>query len=141
MDTPPGGFLVFLDGSATSERALDVALTRAEKTGAPVTLLAIIPPRLWRAKQGQFQVSPDSHDEEFARMLIADAKARCEKRGVKAYERVRSGSPAEIIVEEAERGFELIVIGERRHLAGAPTLVSIVRDRMPVPLEIVEESA
>ncbi|MCA1833979.1 MAG: universal stress protein [Actinomycetota bacterium] len=141
MDAPPGGFLVFLDGSATSERALDVALTRAEKTGAAVTLLAIVPPTLWRAKQGQFQVSPVDHDDEFARSLIADAKAACAERGVTVFDVMRSGPPAQIIVEEAAKGYEVVVIGERRNLVGAPTLVSIVKDRLPTALEIVEESA
>ena len=135
------GFLVVLDGSATSERAVDVALAYAEKAGESVTLLAIIPPRLWRAKQGQFQVPPDNHDEAFAHSLIAAAKARCAERGVKAIGRLRSGPPAHVIEEEAARGYEMVVIGERRNLVGAPSLVSIVRDKLPVPLEVVEETA
>jgi nucleotide-binding universal stress UspA family protein len=141
MNAPSGGFLVVLDGSATSERALDTALAEAEKSGAGVTLLAIIPPRLWRAKQGQFQVPPDNHDEEFARSLIANGKRRCAERGVKCTGRLRAGPPAHVIVEEAGHGYERVVIGERRNLVGAPSLVSIVRDRLPAPLEVVEESA
>src|SRR5712691_5709806 len=114
MDERAAGFLVVLDGSVTSERALDVALAHAEKSSAPLTLLAIIPPRLWRAKQGQFQVPPDSHDEDFARSLIADARQRCAERGVKAIERLRSGAPAHVILEEAAKGYELVILGERR---------------------------
>ncbi|SRR5260221_8437281 len=134
------GVLVTLDGSATSEQALEVAIERALARVIAVTCLAIIPPRLWRAKQGQFQMAPEKHDESFAQELVAMGKERCEKQGVEARTNVRAGSPAAIIVEEAARGYELIVLGERRSLTGAPSLASIVRERIPAAVEIVRET-
>lgn len=133
------GVLVVLDGSETAERALDVAIEHAVERSLPVTCLAIVPPRLWRAKQGQFQMSPETHDEAFAQELAAGGRDRCEKHGVAAATLVRAGAPASVIVDEARQGYDLVVLGERRSLTGAPTLASIVRDRLPVPLEVVRD--
>jgi len=105
-----------------------------------VTCLAIIPPRLWRAKQGQFQMAPEKHDESFAHELLAAARARCEHARVEAHTLVRAGSPAAVLVEEAGRGYDALVLGERRAATGAPSLASIVRSRVPVPVEVVAEA-
>jgi nucleotide-binding universal stress UspA family protein len=136
---PSGGVLVLLDGSETSERALDLAIERALERRLPVTCLAVVPPRLWRAKQGQFQMAPETHDELFAADLVAMARDRCEKHGVDARTLVRCGALAAIIVEEAREGYALVVLGERRSLTGAPSLASIVRDRLAVPVDVVAE--
>lgn len=139
MEHEGRGLLVVLDGSETSRRALDLAIERARDRGLPVTLLSIVPPRLWRARRGQFQVAPEKHDEEFARTLLAEGKRACKAAGVQASSRLRSGPPAEVILEEASRGFDLVVLGERRNQVGAPTLVSIVKGRLASPLEVVAE--
>ncbi len=141
MSEEAGGLLVLVDGSETGRRALDVAVERARDKDLSLTLLAIVPPRLWRARQAQFQTSGEKHDEEFARELLAQAHRTAKQRGVHANERLRSGAPADVIVEEAARGFDAIVIGERRNLVGAPGLVSIVRGRLTIGLEVVEEDA
>lgn len=128
-----------LDGSETSLQALDLAINRAIERRTSVTCLAIIPPRLWRAKQGQFQMAPEKHDESFAHELVTAAREQCRKANVDARTLVRSGSPAAVLVEEAGRGYDLLVLGERRPLTGAPSLAAIVRGRVPVPVDVVSE--
>jgi nucleotide-binding universal stress UspA family protein len=137
MSSESSGVLVLLDGSETAERALDRAIELAARDGLPVTCLAVIPPRLWRAKQGQFQMSPEKHDEEFAQELSRAGRDRCIKHGVDAGTRVRSGAPARIVVEEAANGYAHVVLGERPSLTGAPTLASIVRGRIAATLDVV----
>jgi len=126
MDNASARFLLVYDGSSIADRALDATITRALSSDASVTLLFVVPPRLWRAKRGQFQISPEKHDEEFARDLLAHAKHRCREAGVRVETRVRTGPPAHVIAEEASRDYEVIVFAERPNVTGAPTLASVV---------------
>lgn len=139
MEGAPEGVLVFIDGSDTGRRALDVAMGRARDRGTSLTVLAVVPPRLWRAKRSAFQIPQDRRDEDFVERLLEDARRHCHEGGIEAETRVRSGPPADIICDEALRGFDLLVIGERPSLVGAPSLASIVKDRLDMPLEIVRE--
>ncbi len=139
MSRAAAGILVVIDGSATSLRALEVAIDRALERSASLTLLGIIPPRLWRAKRSAFQIPQDQRDEEFVHGVLERASMRCQERGAPSTTRTRSGPPAEIIRAESTRGFDLIVLGERPNLVGAPSLASIVKDRIAIPLEIVHE--
>jgi len=134
MDESRGLLLVY-DGSSIADRALDAAIVRALSARCPITLLGVVPPRLWRAKRGQFQMSPEKHDEEFAREQLSRAHARCRAAGVKAEERVRVGAPAHVIAEEAARGYLALVMAERPSFTGAPTLARLVA--LPDGMEIV----
>ena len=137
---PATGVLAVYDGSETSARALDTAISRAAERSAPLGILVVIPPRLWRGREGQFDMPPDLHDEGFAKGLLDQATKLCAERGVQAGGIVRSGPPATVIVEEAGHGYDLVVLGERPNLTGAPTLASIVRERLTISIEIVEEA-
>lgn len=139
MPTAERGILAVVDGSATGDRALDHAIALAIDQAAPLTLLFVIPPRLWRAKRAQFDISPVKHDEAFAHEVLAAGKQRCAAAGVHASTRVRTGAPAEVLVEEVARGFERVVVGERRSPVGAPGLVAILREPIGDRLEVVEE--
>lgn len=123
--------LVLFDGSALAERALAHAIDRAHDLGAGLTVLAVIPPRLWRARRGQFQVQPYRRDEPFAREQLARAKGICRERGVSARGKLRSGPPASVVVDEASKGYALLVIGDRANPSGAPTLGMLVRQQAP----------
>lgn len=118
--------LCLFDGSSVSSRALDVAIERARERGTGITVLAVVPPRLWRAKQAQFQMSMDKHDEEFARTQIDRAKTACKEAGVRSRGLLRAGAPLQVILEEAAKGYEAVVIGDRRSLTGAPSLAALV---------------
>jgi nucleotide-binding universal stress UspA family protein len=123
------------DGSSVSDRALAVACERARERGATVTVLAVIPPRLWRARRGQMPIPADRHDEEFARAVIARAKEACRAAGVRAEGRIRSGPVGAVVSEEAARGYVALVIGARRNRAGAPSLARLVT--LPEGCELV----
>jgi len=135
MDPATNGLLLVYDGSSIADRALDAAIARGLSSGTTITLLAVVPPRLWRAKRGQFQLSPEKHDEEFAHEQLSRAHDRCREAGVKAEERIRTGAPAHVIAEEAARGYRALVISERPSLTGAPTLARIIA--LPDGMEIV----
>lgn len=125
---PPAAnrILILYDGSSASDRALGFALERAGEIGATITILAVVPPRLWRAKRGQFQIPPHKHDEEFARAQIARAKATCRAAGIRSEGRVRTGAPVRVVSEEAGRGYRMLVLGNRGSPTGAPSLAALV---------------
>jgi nucleotide-binding universal stress UspA family protein len=135
MDPVSGRLLLVYDGSSIADRALEAAIERASKTEGSITLLGVVPPRLWRAKRGQFQTPPEKHDEDFAREQLHRAQIRCKEAGVKADIRVRTGPPAHVIAEEAARGYDALVMFERRSLTGAPPLARVVA--VPNGMEVV----
>jgi len=135
MDPHPARMLLVYDGSSIGDRALEVAIARARTADATMTLLGVVAPRLWRAKRGQFQVSPEKHDEEFAHGQLDRAKIRCRDAGVRVETLVRTGPPAHIIAEEAANGYEVVFLAERRNMSGAPPLSSIVK--VPDGTEVV----
>jgi nucleotide-binding universal stress UspA family protein len=127
--------LLVYDGSSIADRALEAAIARALSDEGSITLLGVVPPRLWRAKRGQFQIPAEKHDEEFAREQLHRAQVRCKEAGVKADIRVRTGAPAAVIAEEAARGYGALVISERKSLTGAPPLARLVA--VPQGMEVV----
>ena len=135
MDPIPVRMLLVYDGSSVADRALEVAIARAQTDQASITLLGVVAPRLWRAKRGQFQVSPEKHDEEFAREQLDRAKRRCREAGIRVETRVRKGPPAQVIAEEAAHGFRVVILAERRSLSGAPLLSSVIA--VPDETEVV----
>jgi nucleotide-binding universal stress UspA family protein len=118
--------LCLYDGSTVSSRALDAAIERARFHSTGITVLAVVPPRLWRAKQAQFQAPMEKHDEEFAKQQIELAKGVCKEAGVTVKGLLRAGAPLQVIVEESGKGFEAVVIGDRRSPTGAPSLAALV---------------
>ena len=125
-DVRPHRFLLVYDGSSVADRAIRRTIERAQERGATVTVLGVVPPRLWRAKQGQFVVPPEKHDEEFAHELIRRARQVFGDAGVRTEGRVRTGPPVEVISEEAAGGYDLIVLATRPTPTGSPDLASLV---------------
>lgn len=120
-------FLLVYDGSSVGDRALQMMVARAIDATATVTVLGVVPPRLWRAKQGQFVISAEKHDEEFAHEQIRRARLAFGEAGVHTEGRVRTGPPVAVITEEAANGYELVVIATRPTPTGAPDLAMLVR--------------
>ena len=135
MESVSGRLLLVYDGSSIADRALEAAIERASKSEGSITLLSVVPPRLWRARRGQFQTPPEKHDEEFAREQLHRAQMRCKEAGIKTDLRVRTGPPAQVIAEEAARGYEALVMIERRSLTGAPPLARVVD--IPNGMEVI----
>jgi nucleotide-binding universal stress UspA family protein len=130
-----GRILVVYDGSSIADRALQAAIDRATARDETIMLLAVMPPRLWRAKRGQYQIPGDKHDEEWARSQLARARDRCRDAGVHTEMLVRTGPPAHVIAEEASRGYVALFLASRPSLTGAPPLVRLVT--VPPVCEIV----
>ncbi len=133
-----GRILLVYDGSSVAERALDAAVARAQADTASITLLVVLPTRLWRARRGQYQLSPEKHDEDWARAQLARAHARCREASVHAEELVRTGPPARVIGEEAARGYAALFLATRASLTGAPPLARVIS--VPAGCEIVTVS-
>lgn len=130
-----GRILLVYDGSSVADRALNAAVERARAATASITLLAVVPPRLWRARRGQFQMSPEKHDEEWARAQLSRAHDHCREAGIHVETLVRTGPPARVIGEEAARGYAALFVSARPSLTGAPPLARVVV--VPEECEIV----
>ena len=124
-DASPRILLVY-DGSSVADRALSVAVERALERHAVLTILCVLPPRMWRAKRGQFDLPPDKHDEGFAKEQVDRARGTCAQSGVRCEGRIRTGSPAAVISEEAAE-HELLIVGSRPSATGAPLLAELVK--------------
>ncbi|MGH2727044.1 MAG: universal stress protein [Actinomycetota bacterium] len=118
--------LLLYDGSSVADRALQRTLERALQLQASVTVLGVVPPRLWRAKQGQFVIPPEKHDQEFAHEQVRRARMVFGQAGVHTEGRVRTGPPVAVINEEAARGYEAVVVATRPTPTGAPDLAMLV---------------
>ena len=98
--------LVCVDGSAHAMKALNYALSLAQKMGSRMTLLNVQEPRLHKA-------SPDVAMELGGRVLTESLGA-VEKRKLAAERRLEFGVPSDVIVDVAEKGnHDLIVLGSR----------------------------
>lgn len=98
--------LVCVDGSDHAMKALNYALSLAEKMGSRITLLNVQETRLHKA-------SPDVAMELGGRVLIESLNA-VEKRKLTADRRLEFGVPSDVIVDVAEKGnHDLIVLGSR----------------------------
>lgn len=126
-DGPPRKLLLVYDGSTVADRALRQTIARALELGASVTVLGVVPPRLWRAKQGQFVIPAEKHDEEFAHEQIRRARRVMGEAGVHTEGRVRTGPPVAVISEEAAHGYAIVVLAARPTPTGAPDLAMLVR--------------
>jgi nucleotide-binding universal stress UspA family protein len=98
--------LVCVDGSNHAMKALNYALSLAEKMGSKMTLLNVQETRLHKA-------SPDAAMELGGRILT-ESSDTVEKRKLTAERRLEYGVPSEVIVGAAEKGnHDLIVLGSR----------------------------
>lgn len=98
--------LVCVDGSDHAMKALNYALSLAQKMGSRMTLLNVQEPRLHKA-------SPDVAMELGGRVLIESLDA-VEKWKLTAERRLEFGVPSDVIVDVAEKGnHDLIVLGSR----------------------------
>lgn len=127
MSDPSPKLLLVYDGSSVADRALERTIERALQLEASVTVLGVVPPRLWRARQGQFVIPPEKHDEEFAHDLVRRARLVFGEAGIHTEGRVRTGPPVTVINEEAARGYEVVVVATRPSTTGAPDLAMLVK--------------
>ena len=106
--------LVAIDGSPSSQRALERACELARAGNAKLTLITVAPPvSSYVALAG---TSPERMAEELDKWAagVLDEAARSVPEDVTAHTVQRSGHPGPEILEEVKRGgYDLIVLGTR----------------------------
>ncbi len=100
--------LIAIDGSENSKRAAEKAASLAKLSGAEVTLLSVgyIPP-MYKSDLGPELIDLLIEDAEKA---LNSVKSLFEKYEAKILRDIR---PSEAICQEAEKGYDLIVMGSR----------------------------
>ena len=106
--------LVGIDGSETSERALDVAIELCKKIGAELLIAHVIekPPVLTMVKMQEELI--EKALEEYADRLLSRALFKAEKEGVKAKPLLLRGKPGPKLCEAVNKyDADLIIVGSR----------------------------
>lgn len=124
--------LVPVDGSEPSEKALNFALDVAASQNAGVHLCHV--PVRSKAQWDDIQ--------QAGRAILEAARYRAQASGVRAETSLRSGSPADAIVELAEGdGVDLIIMGSHGYEGPVRALASstseTVIQRAPVPVIVL----
>lgn len=133
--------LIPTDGSAPSETAVKVGLELAKSLGAEATLLYVVEPVVARILIGPETIPyyPDlSRDLEIAgKQALERAEGFAQYLGVPVKTKLKQGSAAQVIVEEAA-GCDLVVMGTHgrtgldRFLLGSVTQKVLQRSPKPV---------
>jgi nucleotide-binding universal stress UspA family protein len=140
--------LVPVDGSEPSEKALTFALEVAVSQKADVRFCHV--PVRSKAQELSARI-PLSREvmgsqwddaQQAGRAILDAARYRAEELGVKAETTLRSGSPADAIVELADRdGVDLIIMGSHGYEGAVRALLSSTAEtvirRAPVPVVVV----
>ena len=145
--------LVAIDGSKSSDNALDFALDLAGKYSSHIILISVFNPPtvsyLTSPAMVYIPVDTTKHSEGirvYHDKMLSDAlnKAKSIKKDLKVEKKLVEGRPADKIVETAKEGkFDLIVIGSRG-LGGIKefflgSVSDRVADEAPCPVLIIKE--
>lgn len=132
-------FLVATDGSPTAERAVAFAAKLASKTCSPLVIIHVTPQLLTTKEDVIFLLKEELGSREKAgKKYLRKALEIAEKAGVKARTKLLDGSPAEEILKEAEKGYEMLVLGSHgrgkihEFLLGSVTSKIIHLSKIPV---------
>jgi nucleotide-binding universal stress UspA family protein len=123
--------LVGLDGSPGSMRALQGAVSTAEKFGASLHALSVIEPAArYAGTVGEVdEVSAEA--EAYYRAVQERAKQIAEDRGVSFDASIAHGHPARILVEQTRAGnFDLLVLGQSGHSNVWGTFLGTTTDKV-----------
>jgi nucleotide-binding universal stress UspA family protein len=113
--------LVPVDGSAYAEKALEYAVSLADKTDAKMTLLYAQEPSLFRLRP---QVA-----KEIGTRVLANAAGQV--KGITPDQKLESGHPGKVIIETARNGdYDLIVMGSHGHTSARRFLLGSVTDHV-----------
>jgi nucleotide-binding universal stress UspA family protein len=145
--------LVAIDGSKSSDNALDFALDLADKYSAQIVLISVFNPPtvsyLTSPAMVYIPVDTTKHSDEiraYHDKMLSEAlkKVKNFNKDLKATKKLLEGRPADRIVETAKDGrFDLIVIGSRGLGGIKEFLLGSVSDRVadeaPCPVLIIKE--
>lgn len=108
--------LIATDGSEASEACVEYGLDMAEATGATVHALYVVETKATYILTVGLSDEELEDYEKYGEEVVTDVAERAAERGLDAKGAVRTGRPAEEIVEYAEdRELDLIVIGKQGH--------------------------
>lgn len=128
---PVKKILVPVDGSEGSQHAVVTAIGLAEATGASVTLLEIIEDAGPLPSYDERPPPGDTREHFLSESRWAPVRSLLEGTSVKWERRVEEGYASEVIVEVAgSGGYDLVVIGSRRHGAVSRLMVGSVSDKV-----------
>jgi len=149
--------LVAVDGSEMGWKALDTALKLAKSEGSSVSVIHVTGEPIIRAPltaqtssliagetQAPIAAIPESlQKDEIIKGLDILEKARiiAEKEKIKTDFIVKSGDPADQVIKEAEKNYDLLVVGFRGANAKFPGIGSIaekILQRSPCPVLVVK---
>lgn len=135
--------LVAVDGSDCSKRALDMAISLAQKYEARLTALNVftppyLPPEPYAPVSATLEESVRKYGEEVAQQAARQAQTQ----GITSAWTCGTGAPAECIVDTAlAHECDLVIVGNRGHGAVKRALLGSVSSRLAhictVPLLIV----
>ena len=120
--------LIAIDGSPSSDEAVDFGLELAADQRAAVTFVHVVPvldvvPMSGFGLTGAVEHQPTDLDNE----LLDEARERAEEAGVTAHTRMLRGEPVDEIVAYVDTvDADLIVVGSRGHGAVASALLGSV---------------
>jgi nucleotide-binding universal stress UspA family protein len=136
--------LVAFDGSKAAEAALEQAIAIAQGEGARLTLIGVATRPPWLAPTYMAALPTDAELEAEVERRLDEALERVPD-DVPVAAVVRSGVPAQAILERVEQGrHDLVVIGSRGR-GGVQSLLlgsvsRAVLHRCPVPVLVVHEA-
>lgn len=127
--------LVPVDGSTFAKRALEFAIGLAKICGSTITIMYVVPRRVYVAAQeaGFIPVPALIHDlEELGREVLEEAEGLVQAAGVKVVDKVLiHGLPAEEILKRSEaEKFDMIVIGSRGRTAAKAFFLGSVSNKI-----------
>jgi nucleotide-binding universal stress UspA family protein len=135
--------LVAVDGSQPSVKAARMAADIAQRFGAKLTLIHVVPKLLLPPDvYGLTIAEVEKEHRAYAENLLQKAIELLQEPGVQVSTTVLYGSPAESIAEEAAASdVGMVVIGSRGHGAVARMFLGSVSDRLihisPKPILVV----
>jgi len=120
-----------VDGSESSDKAVEKSLYLAKKTGLPIIALYIIDMNIYSKTLSSDQVSEQwkailSNEGD---SILKDIKKRAEKHNINVKTRILEGSPSEEIMDTAGKN-DLIIMGSKGHSAFERVLVGSVSEKV-----------
>ncbi|MBW8383437.1 MAG: universal stress protein [Youngiibacter sp.] len=136
--------LVATDGSEYSRHALAAALEIAKQFGSEVELIHVIM-RHPNMIASEVTVGIDMTSMEYealSKTVLEDTMKGIEAGGVKIETKIMHGYPSKVVIEEANKGADLIVMGTKGHGPWAGAIMGSVTQRVvsnaPCPVLVVK---
>jgi len=125
--------LIALDGSSSSKKALDYAISLAKTYHATLTIIHVVHGRAYVAEPSDLIATVRVvHDlEEQGKRILEEAKGVAQSVGIGVDTIMVHGVPAEEILKKSEVGkYDLIVLGSRGRTVVKALLLGSVSDRV-----------